>query len=143
MKRTRLTGSTPLVRSSELRRQTPLRPVPPRSPQQPSLKRTPLGRTTLEQKQRVGGRACIVCAEHGGRCHPAHVVPRSHPKMSEEAANDLRAVVPLCPTHHRAFDEGRLDLLPYLEPGWRDSQEWAAGAVGLASAMRTITGGAA
>ena len=25
-------------------------------------------------------------------------------------------------------------------PAWRDSQEWAAGAVGLASAIRSITG---
>lgn len=62
--------------------------------------------------------------------------------MTEEAANDTRAVVPLCFLCHRLFDDADLDLLPYLEPRWRDSQEWAAGAVGLASALRSITGGA-
>jgi hypothetical protein len=134
---------TALQRKTELGRRTPLRAVPPRAPQRPSLKRTPLGRTTDDQKRRVAGLACIVCAEHAGHCHPAHVVPRSHPKMTDEAANSTRAVVPLCFTDHRAYDDGKIDLLPYLEPAWRDAQEWAAGAVGLASAMRTITGGAA
>jgi hypothetical protein len=72
----------------------------------------------------------------------AHVVPRGHPKMSQPMADDVRAVVPLCPGAkgcHRLFDCGEVDLLPYLEPAWRDSQEWAAGAVGLATAVRSIS----
>jgi hypothetical protein len=28
-------------------------------------------------------------------------------------------VVPLCRVHHRRYDRGQLDLLPYLEPGIR------------------------
>jgi hypothetical protein len=28
-------------------------------------------------------------------------------------------VVPLCRSCHRAYDRGELDLLPYLEPGFR------------------------
>jgi hypothetical protein len=108
-----------------------------------NLKRGSCGRTTDAQKERVAGGACVVCRGYAGECHPAHVVPRSHPKMTEAAANDVRAVVPLCFVDHRLFDEGQIDLLSYLEPGWRDSQEWAAGAVGLATAMRSITGGAA
>ncbi len=63
--------------------------------------------------------------------------------MSPAAADDVRAVVPLCPGPdgcHARFDRDELDLLPHLEPAWRDSQEWAAGAVGLASALRSITG---
>jgi hypothetical protein len=60
--------------------------------------------------------------------------------MSPEAADDVRAVVPLCPEDHYLYDINDLDLLPHLEPEWRDSQEWAAGAVGLASALRSITG---
>jgi hypothetical protein len=91
----------------------------------------------------VANRVCIVCGYHFNECQPAHVVPRGHPKVSEDAANDVRAVVPLCPGPngcHRLFDDGGIDLLPYLEPAWRDSQEWAAGAVGLASAVRSISG---
>lgn len=107
------------------------------------LKRTPLGRCTSEQRERVANQVCVVCGGNFGQCEPAHLVPRGHPKMSEHAANDVRAIVPLCPGPmgcHRLFDEGKIDLLPYLEPAWRDSQEWAAGAVGLASAVRSISG---
>jgi hypothetical protein len=144
-------GVTPIAKPEKvektpmpLKRAKPLeRRVPPRAAQRPSLKRTQLGRTTPEQKQRVAGRRCLVCAEHAGHCHPAHVIPRGHPKMTDVAADDTRAVVPLCFAHHRQFDDAKIDLLPYLEPEWRDAQEWAAGAVGLAAAMRSITGGAA
>lgn len=101
---------------------------------------TPLGHCTDEQKARVAEAACAVCRGHAGFCTPAHVVPRGHPKMSDEAADDPRAVVPLCLSCHREFDEGAIDLTAYLEPAYRDSQEWAAGAVGLASALRSITG---
>lgn len=104
------------------------------------LKQTPLGHTTAEQKARVADKSCLICGDYLGRCHPAHVVPRGHPKMSEEAASDVRAVVPLCPIDHRLYDDGDVDLLALLEPEYRDSQEWAAGAVGLASAVRSITG---
>jgi hypothetical protein len=103
-------------------------------------RRTPLGHCTPEQKERCANQVCIVCASCFDACEPAHVIPRGHPKMSDVAANDVRAVVPLCHLDHRRFDEGLIDLIPYLEPAWRDSQEWAAGAVGLASALRSITG---
>ena len=108
-----------------------------------TLKQTKLGKTTEAQKERCANRVCIVCGEWFGLCEPAHVVPRGTPRVSDAAANDVRAVVPLCPGPdgcHRLFDEGEIDLLPHLEPAWRDSQEWAAGAVGLATAMRSITG---
>ena len=120
-----------------LSRATPLKP----STKGP--KPSPLGHCTEEQKARVAGQVCIVCGSFFDACDPAHVIPRGHPKMSAVAANDVRAVVPLCRRDHDLFDEGKIDLLPLLEPAWRDSQEWAAGAVGLASATRSITGGAA
>jgi hypothetical protein len=120
---------TELKRTSELRRGSS------------KLKRSPLGRTTPEQKERCAEQCCIVCGGYFNLCTPAHVVPRGHPKMSDLDADDVRAVVPLCFSDHRLFDEGAIDLPPYLEPVWRDSQEWAAGAVGLASALRSITGG--
>jgi hypothetical protein len=108
-----------------------------------TLKKTVLGKTTEAQKERCADQVCVACGKWFGLCEPAHVVPRGTPKLSDAAADDVRAVVPLCPGLdgcHRKFDENRLDLLPHLEPTWRDSQEWAAGAVGLASALRSITG---
>jgi hypothetical protein len=113
------------VKSSGLKRKAPLR------------RRTPLGHCTPGQQQRVRGLACIVCGEYTGCCHPAHVIDRAI--VSREAADDERAVVPLCFPDHRAYDDGRLDLLPYLEPGWRDSLEWAVGAVGLLRALCRVT----
>lgn len=112
-------------------------------PKPSTLKHTKLGRTTEAQKERCSNQVCIVCGKWYGLCEPAHVVARGTPKVSDAAADDVRAVVPLCPGPegcHRLFDEGKIDLLPHLEPAWRDSQEWAAGAVGLATAMRSITG---
>lgn len=103
-------------------------------------RKSPLGHCTPEQKERVTEQVCVVCGKHFNACQPAHVVPRGHPKMSPVAADDVRAVVPLCPEDHRLFDGGEIDLTLHLEPAWRDSQEWAAGAVGLASALRSITG---
>jgi hypothetical protein len=104
------------------------------------LKKTPLGHCTDEQKERVANRVCIVCGKHFNECQPAHVIPRGHPKMSQTAADDVRAVVPLCLYCHWDYDHDLIDLLPHLESAWRDSQEWAAGAVGLATAFRAITG---
>lgn len=122
------------LKRSELERKAPLN----RSSRKP--RRSPLGHCTPEQKERVANQVCIVCGEHFNACQAAHVVPRGHPKMGAVAADDVRAVVPLCNEDHRSFDEGKIDLLPHLESAWRDSQEWAAGTVGLASAMRSITG---
>jgi hypothetical protein len=104
-----------------------------------SLRRgSPLGHCTEAQKERVRDLACIVCEEHAGDCHPAHVVPRNG--LPQEVADDVRAVVPLCFKDHRLYDYGLIDLAPHLEPRWRDSVEWAAGAVGLWKALKYITG---
>lgn len=54
---------------------------------------------------------------------------------------DPLCVVPLCCTPcHRAYDEGRLDLLPHLEPAWRAQLAHAVGHVGLIGALRRISG---
>jgi hypothetical protein len=102
------------------------------------LKVTPLGHTTAEQKARVEGISCIHCGLGAGHCHPAHVIDRG--AVSVEAADDVRAVVPLCPPCHRLYDGGELDLSRDLEPVWRDAWEWAVGAVGFFPALRRITG---
>lgn len=103
-----------------------------------SLKRTPLGHCTPEQKARVRDLACIACGRGLGHCHPAHVIDSGG--LSAEVANDVRAVVPLCPVCHRLYDDLQLDLSPYLEPVWRDAVVWAVEAVGLFRALRRITG---
>lgn len=86
---------------------------------------------TESQRAAVAGRRCIVCgAEH--RIDAAHLIPRSH------GCGDPLCVVPLCRACHRAYDGGRLDLLPYLEPAWRAQLAHAVGRVGLIGALRRI-----
>jgi len=103
--------------------------VPPRAA------RRAISPATSEQRALVKDRACVVCG--GQPCDPAHLVDRS---LASAAGDDPRAVVPLCrATHHREFDDGLLDLSPYLEPHWRESIAWSVEAVGLFPALRRIT----
>ena len=53
---------------------------------------------------------------------------------------DALDVVPLCRACHRAYDAGELDLLPYLEPGFRAQVAHAVGHVGLIGALQRICG---
>lgn len=81
-------------------------------------------RTKAREGCRVHGAAC-------GNSTPAHVVDRSL-----GGCNEPECVVPLCIEAHRAYDEGTLDLSPYL------SNAEAAHAVahlGLFRALRRIT----
>ena len=81
---------------------------------------------------KTAGSACIVCLQTKGLT-PAHLVPRSlggcdHPDC----------VVPLCWKHHRAYETGRLDLVPHLEPDWRIEAAHAVLHLGLAGALRRL-----
>lgn len=125
---------TPLRAKTELGRSTPLgadgRPIRKRA-----LKRSRgISPATPAQRAAVEGRACIVCASHP--CDPAHVIDRS---MAPSAGDDPRATVPLCRRCHELYDDGSLDLSPYLEPHWRSAVAWAVEAVGLFRAVRRIT----
>jgi hypothetical protein len=85
------------------------------------------------QQEAVRDKACIVCT--ASPCDPAHLIDKS-------LATDLgdpRAVVPLCRRCHRAYDEGGLDLLPYLEPRWRVELAFAVERVGLLSTLQRVT----
>jgi hypothetical protein len=55
-----------------------------------------------------------------------------------DSQDDPLAVVPLCREHHRAYDTGQLDLLPYLEPHWRDELAFAVQRYGLISTLRRV-----
>jgi hypothetical protein len=65
----------------------------------------------------------------------AHLVPRS---LGGCDAGDC--VVALCRRHHRAYDGGALDLLPYLEPTSRAEICHAVAHVGLIGALRRLAG---
>jgi Uma2 family endonuclease len=121
------------MKRSPLRRRAPLRA-------NKSLKRkTPLRRTRSlaasdAQRAAVAGRRCIVCATDR-RIDPAHLIPR---KLG--GCDHALCVAPLCRVHHRAYDGDQLDLLPHLEPGWREQLAHAVAHVGLIGALRQITG---
>jgi hypothetical protein len=87
-----------------------------------------------EQREKIVGRGCIVCQQTKG-ITPAHLTPRA-----QGGCDDPDCVVPLCWLHHRAYDTGRLELLPYLEPRWRTEVAHAVGHLGLIGAYRRLTG---
>ena len=121
---------TPLRQRAQLRVRTPLRRTTP-------LARTASLPATDSQRLAVAGRPCIVCgATHA--VDPAHLIPRSL-----GGCGDPLCVVPACRRCHRAYDEGRLDLLPHLEPTWRAQLAHAVRHVGLIGALRRISGDAA
>jgi hypothetical protein len=143
----------PLKRRSGLRRgepparRTPLRRSAPRTPSnasEPTRERrlaVPLmsarrmpGAASPAQRAKIVGGACVVCAQTKGLT-PAHLTPRSL-----GGCDDADCVVPLCWMHHRAYDTGRLELLPYLEPRWRNEIAHAVLHLGLIGTARRLRG---
>ncbi len=121
-------------------RKGPLKRSPLPRRDQRLVRRTPLSRSldpkasaSDAQRAKVAGRACLVC----GRTvvDPAHLVSRAL-----GGCDDADCVVALCRPHHRAFDTGRLDLLPYLEPASRVELAHAVGHLGLIGTLRRVTG---
>jgi hypothetical protein len=135
-RRTTLRRSAAPGRRQPPRRKTPLRPGPWRAPTadgHAGQRRPPFGASEAQRKKIMGG-ACVVCLQT--KCiTPAHLAPRTlggcdHPDC----------VVPLCWMHHRAYDTGRLELLPYLEPRWRAEVAHAVMHLGLIGAYRRLDG---
>jgi hypothetical protein len=122
MKRTPLRRRAQLRARNTLKRRTPMR-------------RSPSLAASEAQRLAVAGRPCIVCGTTKGPIDPAHLIPRSL-----GGCGGAPCVVPLCRHHHRAYDRGELDLLPYLEPAWRAQLAHAVGHVGLVGALRRISG---
>jgi hypothetical protein len=124
---------TPLRRGRGPRRRSPLvRRTPPR-------RATPLARSSVApaapvQRAKVAGLRCLVCGA-ATRVDPAHLVARS---LGGCDAADC--VVPLCRTHHRAYDQGGLELVAHLEPHWRAEVAHAVGHLGLVRTLRCLSG---
>ena len=112
---------SPLARRMRLRRTTPIA----RSSATPA---------SPAQRAKVQGQRCLVCGV-ATRVDPAHLVPRS---LGGCDAADC--VVPLCRTHHRAYDQGALDLVAHLEPDWRREVAHAVGHLGLVRTLRCLSG---
>lgn len=89
---------------------------------------------STRQRVKVAGAACVVCA--ASPCHPAHLIDKS---LASDIGGDARAVIPLCPIHHREFDEERLSILEYLEPHYRPELAFAVERVGLLATLRRVT----
>jgi hypothetical protein len=120
---------TTLRRRAKLRARTSLQ-------RRSSLQPTPSMAASDVQRAAVAGRCCIVCGTDR-RIDPAHLIPRSL-----GGCGDALCVIPACRAHHRAYDRGELDLLPYLEPVFRAQLAHAVGHVGLIGALRRISGNA-
>jgi heterodisulfide reductase subunit B len=52
--------------------------------------------------------------------------------------DDPDCVVPLCWLQHRAYDTGRLELRPHVEPRWRVEVAHAVLHLGLVGAYRRL-----
>ena len=129
MKRRPLRPGKAPRRTAPLARPTPLRLGTGRFP--PS---SPLSLASEEQRRKVAGLACLVCGACDG-VDPAHLTPRSR-----GGCDHPDCVVPLCRFRcHRAFDDGRLDLLPYVEPRHRLGLAHTLQHVGLIELLERLT----
>ena len=122
------------MRRTPLRRRAPLRraakPLRRRTP----LERGPAAAASRAQRDAVRGAPCIVCGTRA-RVDPAHLVPRGL-----GGCDDALCVVALCREHHRAYDRGRLDLVPFLEPRFRAQAAHAVWHLGLVGVLRRLSG---
>jgi hypothetical protein len=122
------------VRRTPIRRRAPLRRGGTRLRRTAPLECSPVAAASRVQRDRVRGAPCVVCGTRL-RVDPAHLVPRSL-----GGCDDALCVVALCRTHHRVYDRGRLDLVPYLEPRFRAEVAHAVGHLGLVGALRRLSG---
>jgi len=125
----------PLVRRTPLERRAPLDRVTHLSAVAPGLgeRLRGMSEASSAQRARVVGAPCLACGSSGG-VDPAHLVPRSR-----GGCDDPDCVVALCRLCHRAFDDGRLDLLPFLEPRHRSELAHALSHLGLIELLERLT----
>lgn len=95
-------------------------------------KRTTLGHASAQQKAKVAREGARIAAPSSGPVDPAHITPRTQGGCDHEDC-----VCGLPRRLHERYDEGKLDILPYLT---RAEQAHAAGHLGLLGALRRTTG---
>jgi hypothetical protein len=138
MKRDPLRRTTPLRSGAPPQRRTPLARKTPLRPGPWSRSGNGAGGAPMaasdNQRAKIVRRWCIVCQQTKG-ITPAHLTPRSL-----GGCDDADCVVPLCWMHHRAYDTGRLDLLPHLDPRRRAEIAHAVLHLGLIGAYRRLAG---
>ncbi len=120
-----------LTRTGGLRRSGGLRRAGP------PIRRTPLRRAQFTaaspaQRAKVLGLTCLVCGRRP--VDPAHLVSRARGGCDHPGC-----VIALCRLHHRAFDRGELDVLPWLEPGGRAELAHALTHVALLALLQRVT----
>lgn len=76
----------------------------------PRNARKAISPASSEQRAKVDGAVSIISAQ--SPCDPAHLWPRS-----KGGCDSADCIVPLTRWEHRAFDDGKLDLLPALIAG--------------------------
>jgi hypothetical protein len=90
------------------------------------------------QREKVSDAACVVEGLTAEELHqpvdPAHLCDRSLGGCESAAC-----VVPLSRFWHRAYDEGRLDLLPHLEPNYHAELAHMVEHMGLIAALQRVT----
>jgi hypothetical protein len=95
---------------------------------------TPRVAASPEQRCKVAALRCLVCGR--SPVDPAHLVPQ---RLG--GCNSADCVVPLCRTHHRLFDSGRLVLAAWLVPELEQELRHALTHVGCAELEAALTGG--
>jgi hypothetical protein len=121
------------VKRSPLVRRVPLSRGPLERSPQPKKRRKPVSPASPEQRAKVKVEAsCVVCGSD--HVHPAHLIDRSL-----GGDDDPRAVVALCPAHHREYDDDFLSLVEYLEPYYREEVAYAVMTVGIVRALERLT----
>ena len=106
-------------------------------------KRGPVSAASREQRAKAAEENCLACG--AGRASGRYIDPAHLCARSLGGCDDALCVVPLCRVAggggcHPAFDEGRLDLAPFLEPACRAEVAHCVGHMGLYGALRRISG---
>lgn len=136
MKRTPLTRGKPLERKSTLERGNGLqRKANPAEASTVAQKRRPVSPASRAQRNKVQAEGkCRVCGipDTVATLDPAHVADRSI-----GGCDQPDCTIPLCrAVCHPAYDEHRLDLLPYAT---KAEQAHAVSHLGIAAAFKRIT----
>jgi hypothetical protein len=98
--------------------------------------RRPISPASPEQRAKVRDAACVVTGldRYSATIDPMHLVDRSL-----GGCDDPLCVVPGSRGVHRAYDDGQLDLLPYLAERFPEELAHAVTHLGLIGALERIT----